>query len=378
MPLDKLPHKEVAMAKRKTNIHGREGIAGWVFTAPMIIILGVFLFVPIVMALWVSMTNWTGNVDPFGGGPNAAFVGVKNYTALFTQDGLARSNFMQSLGNTFYYVLFVVPLQTITSLLLALIVNDRFLKGKSFFRTAFYFPSVTSSIAISTVFLFLFSNTGAVNGFLKLLHINGPQWFGDSRGLFHLFFGLFGVGDNPGWAQGQIFGRPLWDWISGPSVAMCVIIILAVWTTTGTFMLMFLAALQDLPVEVDEAALLDGVSAWQKLRLITVPMLRPALFLVTTLGLIGTWQVFDQIYVMGKGAPAGTTMTPAFLSYNTSFKSNNWGSGAAMAFIIFVIIVVLTWAQRRFMREDKTPGRLRRALGRANLEQVNDQSGPTT
>ena len=85
------------MARRKSNIHGREGIAGWVFTAPMIIILGVFLFVPVVMALWVSMTNWRGNVDPFGGGPNAAFVGAKNYTSLFLQDGLARSNFMQSI-----------------------------------------------------------------------------------------------------------------------------------------------------------------------------------------------------------------------------------------------------------------------------------------
>ena len=194
------------MAKRKSNLRGREGIACLVFTAPMIVILGVFLFVPVVMALWVSMTNWRGNVDPFGGGPNAAFVGAKNYTALFLQDGLARSNFMQSLGNTFFYVLFVVPLQTATSLLLALIVNDRFLRGKSFFRTAFYFPSVTSSIAISTVFLFLFSNTGAVNGFLNILGIDGPQWFSDSRGLFHLFLGLFGA-DNPGWAQGEIFGR---------------------------------------------------------------------------------------------------------------------------------------------------------------------------
>ena len=368
MPPPPLPDKEVVMAKRRSKLHGREGIAGWVFTAPMIVILGVFLFVPIIMALWVSMTNWTGNVDPFGGGPNAAFVGTKNYTALFTQDGLARSNFMQSIGNTFYYVLLVVPLQTATSLLLALIVNDRFLKGKSFFRTAFYFPSVTSSIAISTVFLFLFSNTGAVNGFLKILGIDGPQWFSDSRGLLHLLLGLFGA-DNPGWAQGDIFGRSLWDWLSGPSVAMVVIIILAVWTTTGTFMLMFLAALQDLPVEVDEAAMLDGVSAWQKFRLITVPMLKPALFLVTTLGLIGTWQVFDQIYVMGKGAPDGTTMTPAFLSYNTSFRSNGWGSGAAMAFIIFLIIVILTWWQRRWMREDKTPGRLRKAFDMATVMQ---------
>ncbi|WP_411284848.1 carbohydrate ABC transporter permease [Lapillicoccus sp.] len=347
------------MTRTKGGIHGREGVAGWIFTAPMIIILGVFLFVPVVMALWVSVTNWTGNVDPFGGGPNATFVGASNYTDLFLKEGLTRQTFMQSIGNTFFYVLLVVPLQTMTSLLLALVVNNKLLKGKSFFRTAFYFPSVTSSIAISTVFLFLFSNSGAVNGFLKIFGITGPQWFGDSRGLLHLFLGLFGA-DNPSWAQGQIFGRSLWDWLSGPSVAMCVIIILAIWTTTGTFMLMFLAALQDMPVEVDEAAALDGVSAWQKLRLVTIPILRPAIFLVVTLGLIGTWQVFDQIYVMGKGNPDGTTMTPAFLSYNQSFTSIKYGSGAAMAFIVFLIIVVLTWFQRRVMREDKKPSRWRR------------------
>lgn len=352
------------MSRKKSIIRRGDSLAGWIFTAPMIIILGVFLFIPIVMAFWVSLTNWTGNVDPFGGGPNAAFVGAKNYTSLFLQEGLTRSTFMQSLGNTFFYVLFVVPLQTATSLFLALVVNNKLLKGKGFFRTAFYFPSVTSSIAISTVFLFLFSNTGAVNGLLKLFGINGPQWFSDSRGLLHLFLGVFGL-DNPSWAQGQIFGRSLWEWLSGPSVAMCVIIMLAVWTTSGTFMLMFLAALQDLPVEVDEAAAIDGVSPWQKLRLVTIPMLRPALFLVVTLGLIGTWQVFDQIYVMGKGAPDGTTMTPAFLSYNQSFRSNAFGTGAAMAFIVFVIIVVLTRLQRRYMDEDRVPRRVRKATAAA-------------
>lgn len=350
------------MARTRSRIHGGETTAGWLFTAPMIVVLGLFLFVPVLMAFWVSLTNWSGSSDPFGGGPDAAFQGVSNYVALFAQDGLTRANFMQSIGNTFYYVLLVVPLQTATALLLALVVNNKLLKGKGFFRTAFYFPSVTSSIAIASVFLFLFSNSGAVNGLLRLVGISGPDWFSDPRGLIHLALRSVGVVDSPGWAQQEVLGRSIWEWISGPSVAMSVIIFLAVWTTTGTFMLLFLAALQDLPVEVDEAAALDGVNAWQKLWRITIPMIKPALFLVITLGLIGTWQVFDQIYVMGKGAPAGTTLTPAYLSYNESFRSFKYGSGAAMAFVVFLIIVLLTWFQRWLMR-DRDAARPRRRFG---------------
>ncbi|MEO7068955.1 MAG: sugar ABC transporter permease [Nostocoides sp.] len=326
-------------------LRGPEGPAGWLFVSPMILILGLFLAIPIVMALWVSLTNWNGSVSPFGGGPGAKFIGVKNYTDLFAKDGLTRSNFMQSISNTFWYVLFVVPLQTVLALGLALLVNAKVLKARSFFRTAFYFPSVTSSIAISTVFLFIFSSTGVVNGLLKVIGVTGPNWFTDDRGLVHLLFNAVGV-DNPGWGQHAILGRSLWDWLSGPSVAMCVIIILVVWTTSGTFMLMFIAALQDLPVEVDEAAALDGATGWQKLRGVTIPMIRPALFLVLTLGLIGTWQVFDQIYIMGKGAPNGTTLSPAFLSYQQGFGNFHYGSGAAMAFVVFLIIVVLTRVQR--------------------------------
>ena len=322
---------------------------GWLFVSPMIVILGLFLAIPIFMALWVSMTNWNGSVNPFGGGPGAEFVGAKNYTELFTKDGLTRSTFMQSISNTFWYVLFVVPLQTVLALALALLVNSKFLKGRGFFRTAFYFPSVTSSIAISTVFLFLF-NGGVVNALLAKVGLSGPNWFSDSRGLVHLIFNAVGV-DNPGWGQHQILGRSLWDWLSGPSVAMTVIIILVVWTTSGTFMLMFIAALQDLPVEVDEAAALDGTSNWEKLRFVTIPMIKPAIFLVVTLGIIGTWQVFDQIYVMGKGNPAGTTLSPAYLSYQQSFGNFHYGSGAAMAFVVFAIIVVLTAVQRRVLTD---------------------------
>ena len=364
-------------AKAGGGIRGGEAVAGWLFTAPMMVILGLFLFIPIVMALYVSFTNWNGNGSPFNGGTNAEWVGARNYTSLFAQDGLKRANFMQSLNNNFWYVLFVVPLQTAVSFFLALIVNNRFLKGKGFFRTAFYFPSVTSSIAISVVFLFLFANSGAVNAVLSAVGIKGPAWFSDSRGLFHIVLGWFGAGDNPGWGQGQILGRSLWDWFSGPSVAMCVVIILAVWTTTGTFMLMFLAALQDVPVEVEEAAMLDGATGWQKLRLVTMPMLKPAFFLVTTLGLIGTWQLFDQIYVMGKGAPANTTLTPAFLSYKQSFTSLDYGSGAAMSFIVFVLIVVLTGFQRWLMREKdpKVSRRVKQATGVAVATQQGSKSG---
>lgn len=341
---------EVAVAKKPTKgkgggLRGPEGRMGWLFVSPMIFILGLFLVIPIFMALWVSLTNWNGSVNPFGGGQGAQFIGVKNYTDLFAKDGLTRNNFMQSLSNTFWYVLFVVPAQTVLALSLALLVNNRLLKAKSFFRTAFYFPSVTSSIAISTVFLFLFSSAGVVNGFLNIFGINGPNWFTDDRGLIHLLFNAVGV-NNPGWGEHLILGRSLWDWLSGPSVAMSVIIILVIWTTSGTFMLMFIAALQDLPVEVDEAAALDGATGWKKLRGVTIPMIRPALFLVLTLGLIGTWQVFDQIYVMGKGNPNGTTLSPAFLSYQQSFQNFHYGSGAAMAFVVFVIIVVLTRIQR--------------------------------
>lgn len=334
-------------------INAGQGAAGWLFTLPMILVLGTFLVIPVLMALYVSFTQWNGNGSPFVAS-NAPIVGAKNYVDLFVTDGLKRRDFMTSLGNTFWYVAFVVPLQTITALGLALVVNSKLLKAKGFFRTAFYFPSVTSSIAITTVFIFLFAGTGAVNAFLQLFGIKGPNWMAEPAGIGHLLLGRLGI-DNPSWAQGDILGRTLWEWLSGPSVAMMVLIFLAVWTTTGTFMLMFLAALQDLPEDVEEAAALDGVSGWQKLRYVTIPQLRPAIFLVVTLGLIGTWQVFDQVYVTGGGAPAKTTLTPAYLSYGQSFKVNDWGSGAAMAFVIFLIIVVLTWLQRRVMDEDRKP-----------------------
>ncbi|MCY1145193.1 sugar ABC transporter permease [Actinoplanes sp. Pm04-4] len=327
-------------------IRGNERPAGWLFVAPALIILGLFMLLPILMALWVSLTRWNGQGSPFTG--DVPFAGLQNYTRLFTDEGLARQDFMTSIRNNAYYVLLVVPIQTVLALALALVVNNRLLKGKGFFRTAFYFPSVTSSVAISVVFLFMFANGGAINAILSVFGINGPQWFSDPRGLIHLAFG----DQAPALlADHSLLGLSWWDWLAGPSVAMCAIITLVIWTTSGTFMVMFLAALQNVPVQLEEAGLIDGASAWQRLRHIILPQLRPTTFLVVTLGLIGTWQVFDQIYVMSQGNPAKTTLTPAFLSYRTAFRDFDYGSGAAISFVLFLIIVVLTLVQRRLTRE---------------------------
>ncbi len=338
---------------RRGGIRGNERAAGWLFVSPAIVILGLFLLLPILMALWVSFTNWNGQGSPFRSGVPMA--GGANYSRLFTVDGLARQDFMTSLRNNFYYVIIVVPAQTAVALFLALVVNQRVLKAKSFFRTSFYFPSVTSSVAISVVFLFLFSSTGAVNALLNLVGVKGPQWFADPRGVLQLILGGLGVVDPdhpPAALAGHgVLGLSWWDWLSGPSVAMCAIIALVVWTTSGTFMLMFLAALQNVPVQLEEASLIDGANRWQRLRHLTLPLLRPTLFLVLTLGLIGSWQVFDQIYVMSQGNPAKTTLTPAYLSYRTAFKDFDYGSGAAISFILFAIIVAMTLGQRWLLRE---------------------------
>jgi multiple sugar transport system permease protein len=326
-------------------IRSDERAAGWLFVAPAVVVLALFMLLPILMALWVSLTRWNGQGSPFTSG--VPFTGLGNYTRLFATDDLARQDFMTSIRNNGYYVLFVVPIQTVLALVLALVVNKR----KGFVRTAFYFPSVTSSVAISVVFLFMFANSGAVNQILSWLGINGPQWFSDPRGVIHLLLGW----DTPPAALENhgMLGLSWWDWTSGPSVAMCAIIALVVWTTSGTFMLMFLAALQNLSVQLDEAGMIDGANRWQRFRHITLPQLRPTMFLVLTLGLIGTWQVFDQIYVMSQGNPAKTTLTPAYLSYRTAFRDFNYGSGAAISFVLFLIIVLFTLLQRWLLRERK-------------------------
>jgi len=352
-------------------IRGGEARYGWLFTAPAIIIIGVFLVLPIFLALYVSFSNWNGLGSPLG---NSKIVGTVNYEKILTDSGLAQRDFGTSIRNNLYYVVLVVPLQTALALFLAVQVNRRLLKGRGFFRTAFYFPSVTSSVAITTIFIFLFTATGAVNSIIGWFGAKGPNWFADPTGTLHVILSWFGVGNaGPVAADGPL-GLTWWDWLSGPSVALCVIIILAIFTTSGTFMLLFLAALQNVGAEIEEAASMDGAGPVRSFFSVTLPMLKPTLFTVLTLGLIGTWQVFDQVYLLGGGDPGKTTLMPAYYAFERSFDGLKWGQGAAIAFVLFLIIIGFTLLQR-FILRDRDAGRAGRRREARVLSDLRKEAG---
>lgn len=330
----------------------REALIGWLFVAPVVVVFLVFFVAPILMALWVSLLDWNGQSNPL---TDFEFVGLDNYQRLLTEDSLLREDFAIAVRNTLYYVVVFVPGAAALAFALALVVNNRALKGRGFFRTAFYFPSIASAVAIAVTFLFLFQSTGVINTMLGWIGVDGPIWFTDARGVVHIVLDGIGAVDPrspPGWlADTDILGLSLWQWIAGPSVAMCALLFLAIWTSSGTFMLFFLAGLQNIPIEIDEAASVDGASRWQRFRYITMPLMRPSIALVGTLALIGSWQVFDAVFIMTQGAPGKTTQTPAYLSYTKSFGDGEFGQGAAVAFVLFAIIFVLTGLQRWVGRE---------------------------
>jgi multiple sugar transport system permease protein len=341
----------------------RDHLAGWLFCLPAVTLVVLFLLIPIALAAWVSVSNYDGIGSPLEAGVH--WIGLANYKALLTEPGLPQQQFGESIRNTFYYVLFVVPIQTFLALFLAVVVSRKRLFARSFFRTAYYFPSITSSVAIAVMFSFLFSGTGTINTVLGFIGVHGPNWFADPSGLIQDLLGVFGVHNGPAILVNHgLLGNSWWQWLAGPSVAMSALIILAIWTTSGTFMLIFLPALYNISAEVEEAAQIDGASAWRQFWKITVPLVRPTMFLVLTLGLIGTWQVFESVWIITAGMPAGTTLTPAFLSYETSFSNQEWGQGAAIAFLLFGLIIALVLLQRWWLwsRESANDRRTRREL----------------
>jgi multiple sugar transport system permease protein len=310
------------------------------FVAPAVLGLVLFLVLPMALALWVSFRDWSGLGSPF----ESTFSGLDNYRELLIEDGIRRQDFAMAIRNTFYYVIIVVPSQTVLALFLAFLVNQRFLRGRGGFRTLLYFPAVTSAIAITLIWQVLFFGSGLVN---RILPIDDINWFYEPNGILHNLFGVFGLEKEPSLLSGEFFGLSWWEWLSGPSVAMFAVMTMTIWTTSGTMMLIFLGGLQNVSQEIEEAAAIDGATWFKRFRYVIVPMLRPQVYLVVTLGVIGTWQVFDQVYASNLGGPQKTTLTPALLVYLQAFQNSKAGLAAATAVLLFLIILVFTWLQRR-------------------------------
>ncbi|MGH2562159.1 MAG: carbohydrate ABC transporter permease [Thermomicrobiales bacterium] len=304
-------------------------IAGWVFILPAMLIFVTFIFGPVLFAFFISLHEWELVR------PERTYVGLDNYRDIFRND-----DFWTALRNTSWYAAGVVPAQTITGLVLAVLANRK-IRGRTFFRTAFYFPSISSSVVISIIFLWVYSSRGLVNFVLEALGLPTPRpvWLSNPRGIIELGLGKVGIDDVS-------------VWLAGPSIALLAIMMLNVWTTTGTMMVIFLAGLQGIPGDVYEAASLDGATRWRMFRDITVPLLKPVTAFVVTVGLIGTFQVFDQIWVMSEGGPQKTTTTLAFLIYTEAFRfGNGFGYASAIAVILFSIILVLYLIQKRITGE---------------------------
>jgi multiple sugar transport system permease protein len=332
-----------AMGSRRTTrrnpIVTEDRRAGWVFVLPAMTIFTIFIFGAILFAFYISLHDYKllqqGGVWQVFTDPGNTWVGFGNYRAIFESN-----DFWIAFRNTVWYALGVVPAQTITGLLLAVLANRK-IRGKTFFRTAFYFPSISSSVVISVIFLWMYSARGPINYALMQLGFPTPRpvWLANPRGIFDLGLGKIGI-DNVS------------VWLEGPSVALLSIMFLNIWTTTGTMMVIFLAGLQNVPGDVYEAAALDGATRLRMLKDITVPLLKPVIAFVVTIGLIGTFQVFDQIYVMSEGGPARKTTTLAYLVYLEGFKQGRGlGYASAIAIILFIIILCLYFLQRLFTEE---------------------------
>ena len=320
---------------RRNPIVAEDRRAGLIFILPAMLIFTVFIFGAILFAVYVSFHQWRltdkGGVAELLAHPRATWVGLDNYRELFRND-----YFWIAFRNTAWYAIGVVPAQTATGLVLAVIANRK-IRGMTFFRTAFYFPSISSSVVISIIFLWMYSARGPINFFLMKIGVPTPRpvWLANPTGIIALALKQIGI-DHVG------------AWLQGPSLALLSIMFLNVWTTTGTMMVIFLAGLQNISGDVYEAAALDGATRGRMFRDITVPLLKPVISFVVTVGLIGSFQVFDQIWVMSNGGPFRTTTTLAFLVYLEGFQQGRGlGYASAVAIVLFFFILAIFLIQRR-------------------------------
>lgn len=272
----------------------RKNLVGYAFISPWLIGFLLFTAFPFLASVYLSFTRYNIVSAP-------SWVGVANYRILFTSDPL----FWQALKVTFWYAVVAVPLGVVAGVGLALLLNLE-LRGMSLFRTIFYLPSIVPSVASSVIFLWILNpQTGLINGILRNFHIEGPAWLQDKA-----------------WAP--------WS-----------LVLLSVWAVGGS-MVIYLAGLKEIPIYLYEAAVMDGANAFQKMRLITLPMLTPVIFFNLVMGIIGTFQYFTEAYIMTQGGPEDSTLFYALYLFQRAWRYLDMGYASAMAWVLFLVIMVLT------------------------------------
>ncbi|MFC3652728.1 carbohydrate ABC transporter permease [Dyella humi] len=284
--------------------------SAWLFLAPAAIILSVFFLLPVIGALALSLTDY--DLYALADVHNLRFVALNNYWAL-----LHRPLFWSALGHTVYFVVLGVPLSMLVSLCAASLLHSPLARCKALFRTALFAPVVTTVVAVAVVWRYLFNT---------------------KYGLVNYMLGAIGI-------------HPV-DWLGDPHWAMPAIILFAVWKNFGYNMIILLAALQAIPAELYEAARIDGASAWRQFRHITLPMLAPTMLMVGILTVSGYFQLFAEPYVITEGGPLQSTVSVLYLMYNEGFKWWNLGSASAIAFLLFVIMFVVTACMLRIGRRE--------------------------
>ncbi|OIK14784.1 sugar ABC transporter permease [Bacillus sp. MUM 13] len=296
------------MRKKQTKKAIKEAGQGYLFMSPTLFVLLIFTIAPIFYAIFLAFhkVQLLGNTS-------FEFTGLSNFTRLL-DDSRAKI----ALWNTVKYVIIVVPVQTFLALVLAASLNAG-LKGEKFFRIVYFLPTLTSSAVLTLIFMWMYNQNGLVNKMLETI------------------------------------GLPTYNWIGDPSVALIAIMVMNIWSTAPFFMVIYLAALQGISESLYEAADLDGANAIQKFFYITVPNLRPVTSFVVIMGLIGTFQLFDQSYIFsgGSGGPNNSTLTVVLLVYQYAFKNlGTMGYAAALAFALAIVILIATLIQRKFSKEE--------------------------
>lgn len=296
------------MKRMSTKRMWREAGASYLFLSPTLFVLLLFIIGPILFAIFLAFHK-----VQLLGTTSFEFAGLDNFKRM-ADDTRAKI----ALWNTLKYVVIVVPCQTILALVLAATLNAG-LKGQKFFRIVYFLPTLTSSAVLTLIFMWMYNQNGLINHVLKAV------------------------------------GLPTYNWIGDPDVALNAIMIMNIWATAPYFMVIYLAALQDIPDSLYEAAELDGANAWQKFWHITVPYLRPVTSFVVVMGLIGTFQLFDQSYIFsgGSGGPNNSTLTVVLLIYQYAFKTlGTMGYAAALAFALAILIFIVTLLQRKLSKEE--------------------------